>query len=186
VELGELLWYSNNKEKFDIRKIIRILFLISPIILLGFAIYENNLWHPPLNPNVPQYISINDLRSHPEAYPPPMKVIMQGLVINKNKTSNFLILEGGTMGPFRVNCSNLDISFINTGVIIYLLGVSYFNDPSKNYFLAENFEIQQPTYTTYLSIPGALLILIILFVGFKFSLKDFSFSRKTKEGVQDA
>ena len=165
------------------RKIIRVLFLLSPIILLGFALYEKDLWHPPLNPEVPQYIDINVLRDHPDLYKAPMHVIIQGQVYNK--TGHMLFLYGGDRGFFRVNCSSLDISSVDSGMILYFLGVSYIDDPAKEYFIAENFQVQI-SYSVYLSIPGAFLILIILFVGFKFHWKDFSFSRKRQEDTKDA
>lgn len=166
------------------RKIIRVLFLLSPLILLGFAIYENSLWHPPFNPAVPQYITINNLQDHLDVYKAPMQIIFQGQVYNK--TGNFLFLYGRNNGFLQVNCSSLEISSVQSGMILYLFGISYYDDPSKNYFLAEAVEIQQNSYTLYLSIPGGFLILIILFLGFKFNLKDFSFSRKRKEGPKNA
>lgn len=165
------------------RKIIRVLFLLSPIIILGFALYEMNLWHPPLNPNVPQYIDINVLRDHLDLYKAPMPLIIQGQVYNK--TGDLLFLYGGDKGYFLVNCSGLDISTVEPGMYLYFFGISYVDDPLKRYFLAENFWIQI-SYSVYLSIPGAFMILIILFVGFKFNLKDFSFSRKKQEGTKDA
>lgn len=165
------------------RKIIRVLFLLSPIILLGFAVYEKDLWHPPLNPDVPQYIDINVLRDHPDVYKAPMSLIIQGEVYNK--TGDLLFLYGGDRGFFLVNCSSLDISSIESGMLLYFFGVSYIDDPLKGYFLAENFQIQI-SYSVYLSIPGAILILLILFLGFKFKLKDFSFSRKEQGETKDA
>jgi hypothetical protein len=165
------------------RKIIRVLFLLSPIIILGFALYEMDLWHPPLNSDVPQYIDINVLRDHPDIYKAPMRVIIQGQVYNK--TGDLLFLYGGDRGFFLVNCSGLDISSVEPGMDLYFFGLSYIDDPLKGYFLAENFWIQY-SYSVYLSIPGAFLILIILFVGFKFNLKDFSFSRKRQEEPKDA
>jgi len=166
------------------RKVIRVLFLLSPIILLGFALYEMDLWHPPLNPAVPQYIDVNILQNHSDIYKAPMQLIIQGRVYNK--TGNSLFLYGGAKGFLQVNCSSLDISSIEPDMFLYLVGVSYYDDPSRGYVLAEEIEIQQPTYSVYLSIPGALLILVILFVGFKFRTKDFSFSRKRKEENGDA
>ncbi|MDD1777175.1 MAG: hypothetical protein LUQ65_03330, partial [Candidatus Helarchaeota archaeon] len=62
------------------RKIIRVLFLLSPIIILCFAVYEKDIWHPPLNPEVPQYIDINVLRDHQDIYKAPMHLIIQGQV----------------------------------------------------------------------------------------------------------
>jgi hypothetical protein len=142
-----------------------------------------DLWHPPLNPNTPQYININILRDYPDVYKAPMQVIIQGQIYNK--TGDFLYLYGGDKGYFRVNCSGLDIGSVGANMNVYLFGISYYDDPSKEYFLAEKFEIQI-SYSVYLSIPGAILILVILFVGFKFNLKDFSFSRKQKEGNEGA
>ncbi|MDD1776873.1 MAG: hypothetical protein LUQ65_01810, partial [Candidatus Helarchaeota archaeon] len=94
-------------------------------------------------------------------------------------------LYGDEKGFFLVNCSGLDISSVEPGMDLYFFGVSYIDVPVKGYFLAENFWIQI-SYSVYLSIPGAFLILIILFVGFKFNLKDFSFSRKRQEDPKDA
>jgi hypothetical protein len=165
------------------RKIIRVLLLLSPIILLGFAVYEKDLWHPPLNPAVPQYIDINVLQNNVDIYKAPMHVIIIGGVYNK--TGDLLYLYGGDKGFLRVNCSSLDISSVEPGMILYFFGVSYLDDPSKEYYLAEKFWIQE-SYSLYLSIPGAFLILIILFVGFKFRLNDFSFSRKRQEDPEHA
>ena len=169
------------------RKLLRVLFLLSPIIIAGLAYWEyERAWQPPLNPDRPQYISLEALREHPDAYQAPMILILQGEV--HNKTGNFLFLEWGGEDYFKVNCSLIDISAVEGGMTVYIRGVSYYHDLAKKYFLVENQEDIHihVSYSLYLSIPGAVLILLVLFLGFKFNLDDFSFSRKPKEEEADA
>ncbi len=167
-------------------KIIRLLLLISPVLILGLAIYDMQMpWRPPLDPNTPQYISIGTLLDHPDVYKAPMEVIINGNTHNKSLSGDILFLYGGPDGYFKVNCSEIDISAIDGGMHVYIRGVSYYDDPTKEYLLAHEVYSHQ-SYSYYLSIPGVILVLIILFVGFKFSLDDVSFSRKSEEVSEDA
>ncbi len=167
------------------RKLVRVLLLLSPLVILGFAFYEQGVWHPPLNPNITQPVGIDVLLEHKEIYKAPMKLIIIGDVYNKSESGDMLFLYSDNGDYFRVNCTSLDISQIEGGMRLYIMGYSYYHDPTKEYFLAEKIQIHT-SYSIFLSIPGAILILIILFVGFKFSIKDFSFSRKLKEEGKDA
>lgn len=161
---------------------IRVLLLLTPIIIVGLAIYEQTVWHPPINPDMTQQVRIGTLLDLNETYKAPMKLIINGDVYNKSVAEDLLFLDGGY---FKVNCTNVNISDVKPGMRVYIMGYSYYHDPSKEYFLAEKIHIFV-SYSVYLSIPGAFLILIILFVGFKFELKDFSFSRKPAEESKDA
>ena len=165
-------------------KVIRLLLILSPALILGLAIYDMQLpWQPPLDPNTPQSISISVLLEHPDAYKAPMEVIINGDTHNKSLSGDILFLYGGPDGYFKVNCSEIDISAIDGGMHVYVRGVSYYDDPTKEYLLAKEVHPHQ-SYSYYLSIPGLILILIILFVGFKFSLDDYSFSWRSEEVVE--
>lgn len=160
------------------KKILRLLLLLTPLIIAGLAYWDyKRPWQPPLDPTIPQYVSIDDLLAYNDSYQAPMIVIVQGEVFNK--TGNYLFMNGGV---FRVNCSGLDISAVKSGDFVYVRGMSYYHEPAKEYFSASDIQIHV-SYSLYLSIPGALLILLILFIGFKFKLSDFSFSRKVQEGT---
>jgi hypothetical protein len=167
------------------RKILRVLFLLSPIIIVGFAVYENYQWHPPLNPNVPQPVSIEVLLKHVDIYKAPMVLLIVGDVYNKSDGDEYIFLYGVDGGYFQVNCTGINISAIEPGMRLDLRGYSYYDDPTKEYFLATDIHIAV-SYSMFLSLPGLLLILVILFVGFKFQIKDFSFSRKSEEGGKNA
>ncbi|HUY00804.1 MAG TPA: hypothetical protein VMV49_14680 [Candidatus Deferrimicrobium sp.] len=167
------------------KKILRILFLLSPLIIVGLAYYEMNVWHPPLNPNIPQPVSIETLLEHNETYKAPMELIITGDVFNKSDVDEYLFLDGINDGYFKVNCTGLNISSIEPGMTLELRGYSFYDDPEKQYFVAIEFHIAI-SYSIYLSIPGAILILLILFWGFKFQIKDFSFSRKSAEDEKNA
>jgi len=114
-----------------------------------------------------------------------MEVIINGDIYNKSLSGEILFLYGGPDGYFKVNCSEIDVSAISGGMHVYVRGVSYYDDPTKEYLLAREVYRHQ-SYSYYLSIPGVILILIILFVGFRFSLDDVSFSRRAEEVVKDA
>ncbi|NVM31279.1 MAG: hypothetical protein HWN65_20745 [Candidatus Helarchaeota archaeon] len=165
------------------KKYIRVLLLLSPLIIAGFGYYElTKPWQPPISPDGPHFTTIGALLDHNETYKAPMKVIFNNDVFNK--TGDILFFNAG--GRFlKVNCSGVDASAIESGMMLYIIGVSYLHDPTKEYFLAEDIHIHV-TYSLYLSIPGAILILLILFVGFRFTLDDFSFSRKKLEEHKDA
>ena len=165
------------------RKIIRILLLLSPLIIVGLTFYEQTRWVSPIFPEKTQYIGVGTLLDHPEVYQAPMTLIVHGIVHNKSGSGDFLFFYLDKEWIFfNVNCSQLDISELEGGMTVYLRGKSYYHEPSKQYFLAEDFHILV-SYSLYLSIPGAFLVLLILFLWFKFKFQDFSFSRKdTEEG----
>ena len=163
-----------------LRKILRILFLLSPLIIVGLAFYEHSRWQPPLNPDMTQPVSIETLLEHNETYKAPMKLIIHGEVYNKSESEEFIFLYGVNDDYFRVNCTNVNVSAVEGGMLLYIRGFSYYHDPEKEYFLAEEIHIQV-SYSLYLSIPVLILILIIMFIGFKFQAKDFSFSRRLEE-----
>ncbi len=181
----EIQRFLNEKVVDEMRALIRVILLLSPIIIVGFAIYELDQWHAPISPNSPQYIGIDDLLAHPDVYQAPRQIIFSGEVYNKSVAGDMILIRLGESDFFRINCTGLDISDVESGMTIYVRGVSYYNDPSKEYFLATDIEIHV-SYSLELSIPGAILILIILFVGFKFQLKDFSFSRRSEEETENA
>ncbi|MHA1649532.1 MAG: hypothetical protein ACTSYB_05005 [Candidatus Helarchaeota archaeon] len=165
------------------KKILRILFLISPLIILSLAYYEQGRWTPPLDPNNPQPVSIATLLEHPESYQAPILLITHGDVFNKS--GDIIYLKGFGDVFLKVNCTDVDIGDVQEGMTLYLRGYSYYHDPSKEYFLAIEIHIHV-SYSVYLSIPIAVLVLIILFFGFKFKLKDFSFSRRKEEGSKNS
>lgn len=165
------------------RKILRVILLLTPLIIVGLALYEKDQWHPPIDPNTPQLTHMGAILDNTEIYKAPMTLIINGVVYNKSISGDFIFL--GSTGYFQVNSTEIDVSGVEPGMVVYLRGTSYYHDSGKLYFLAEDIEIHV-TYSLYLSIPGAVLILVILFVGFKFILKDFSFSRKTQEESTNA
>lgn len=173
-----------NSLGLSMKNYMRVLFLLSPLIIMaGLGYYElRKPWQPPLSPDGPHYIAIDVLINHQESYKAPMKIIFHGDVYNK---TGDLIFFDSNSGFLKVNCSGMDISTIEAGMTLYIMGVSYLHDPTKEYFLAEDIQIHV-SYSLYLSIPGAILILIILFLGFRFTLDDFSFSRKKLEAHKDA
>lgn len=167
-------------------KVLRLVLILSPILILGLAIYDmQRPWQPPIDPNTPQHISIGVLLAHRDVYKAPMEVIINGDVYNKSLSGEFLFLYGGSNGYFEVNCSQIDISIIDGGMHVYIRGISYYDDPTKEYFLAEEI-YRHESYSYYLSVPGLFLILIILFISFKFSLDDFSFSRRMRGVPEDS
>lgn len=165
------------------KKIIRVILLLSPLIIVGIAFFEHGRWEPPLNPNIPQPVSIETLLEHNESYQAPMMLITQGEV--HNKSSDTIFLKGIHDEFFRVNCTLVNISAVQEGMTLYMRGYSYYHDPSKLYFLAVEIHIHT-SYSLVLSIPIAFIVLIILFIGFKFNLNDFSFSRRPTEEGPDA
>ncbi|MHA1894646.1 MAG: hypothetical protein ACTSX4_09105 [Candidatus Helarchaeota archaeon] len=144
--------------------------------------YQYQEWHPPINPEITQPVSINTLLDKPEYYKPPMLLVINGDV--KNKTGDIIFLTGLFDAVIKINCSSLNIDDIQAGMTLYIKGYSHYHEADK-YFTATEIHVQV-SYSLYLSIPGAVIILIILFVVFKFKLKDFSFSRKTSEVKNDA
>ena len=164
------------------KKSIRILLLLSPLIVFGLVVMENMIFRPPINPNLTQPVAINTLLEKPEVYKAPMQLSLNGEV--KNITGNDLFLSGLHGVDLRVNCSGLNIDHISPGMTLYVKGYSYVHDMGKNYFLAVEIHVFH-SYSLYLSLPGAIIILVILFVIFKFNYKDFSFSRR-KEEKKDA
>ncbi|NHI93500.1 MAG: hypothetical protein EAX96_13515 [Candidatus Lokiarchaeota archaeon] len=160
------------------KKLTRFFLLISPLIIFGLLIIEYNVWRPPINPSITQPVSITILLEKPDVYQAPMLLSINGDV--KNRTNNDLFIIGLNNKVLRVNCSGLNIEEIKPGMTLYIKGYSYYHDTSKNYFLAIEIYIFY-SYSLYLSIPGLIIILIILFVVFKFNFKDFSFSRRKGE-----
>lgn len=162
------------------KKITRILFLLTPLILVGLAFYEHEQWYPPVNSDIPQPVSIKTILERSESYKPPFELITHGEVYNKSGSGEIIFLEdlGGEL--LRVNCTNVNVSAVEVGRTVYIRGYSYYHDLSKKYFLAIKIHVLV-SYSLFLSIPGAILILIILFLGFKFNWNDFSFSRNKKE-----
>jgi hypothetical protein len=186
MELDEVQKYINEiGGGLVMRKSIRIILLLMPLLIIPLALYEHDRWESPLNPNIPQPVSIETLFKHNESYKAPMELIVEGEVHNKSEAENILLLKGIEGGFLKVNCSGLDISAIESGTYIYMRGYSYIDDNTKNYFLAIELHIHV-TYSLILSLPGALLVLIILFIGFKFKLGDFSFSRKAEAQSKNA
>jgi len=162
------------------KKSIRILLLLSPLIVFGLMIMENMIFRPPINPSITQPVSINTLIEKPDLYQAPMVLSLNGEV--KNRTGNDLFLKGLHGVELRVNCSGLNIDHIQAGMTLYVKGYSYLHDTGKNYYLAIEIYVFQ-SYSLYLSLPGAIIVLVILFVIFKFNYKDFSFSRRKEEKV---
>jgi len=160
------------------KKAIRILLLLSPLIVFGFVVMENMIYRPPINPYITQPVAISTLLEKPEVYRAPMVISINGEV--KNKTGNDLFLTGLYGVELRVNCSGINIDHIQPGMTLYIKGYSYIHDPAKSYVLAVDIYVFY-SYSLYLSIPGAILAIIILFVIFKFDYKDFSFSRRKEE-----
>ena len=160
------------------KKAIRVLLLLSPLIVFGFIIMENMIFRPPINPYITQPVSIKTLLEKPETYKAPMVISINGEV--KNKTNNDLFLTGLYGLELRINCSGINIDNIQPGMTLYIKGYSYIDDPGKNYVLAIDIHLFY-SYSLYLSIPGAIIVIMILFVIFKFDYKDFSFSRRKEE-----
>ena len=163
-------------------KFIRVLMLLSPIIIVGFAFYEHGRWQPPLNPDVPQPVEIEVLLEHPEAYGAPIELIIHGTVYNKSDIDEYIFLYGPNDSHFKLNCTSINISAVEPEMYVYIRGYYY---SEEQYLLVIELHIHT-SYSLYLSIPGAFLVLIILFWGFKFNLDDFSFSRKVQEEQTDA
>ena len=160
------------------KKSIRILLLLSPLVVFGFIVLENVIFRPPINTYITQPVSINALLEKPDVYKAPMVISLSGEV--KNRTGNDLFLSGLFNVELRVNCSGINIDQIQPGMILYVKGYSYIHDIGKNYLLAVEIHISY-SFSLYLSIPGAIIVIIILFVIFKFNYKDFSFSRRKEE-----
>ena len=160
------------------KKRVRILLLLSPLIIFGFVAMENVIFRPPINPFLTQPVSINTLLEKPDIYQAPMVITFSGEV--KNRTGNDLFLTGLYGSELRINCSSVDIESILPGMTLFIKGQSYMHDVGKNYVLAIEIHIFY-SYSLYLSIPGAIVVIIILFVIFKFNYKDFSFSRRKEE-----
>ena len=164
------------------KKLLRVFLLLTPLILVGFVFYQYYEWHPPINPNITQPVSVETLMGNPEVYKAPMNLVINGAVHNK---SGEIIYLGGLHGAFiKVNCTNVNINNVDAGTDVYIMGYSFYHEADK-YFLATDIHVQV-SYSLYLSIPGAIIVLIILFAVFKFNKKDFSFSRRGEESVKNA
>ncbi len=159
------------------KKIIRVFLLLSPLILVGFVIYQYYEWHPPVNPYITQPVSVDTLLEKPEVYKAPMNLVVNGKVYNIS--GNIIFLSGLHGSVMKVNCTNVNIDNVKAGSDVYIMGYSHYHEVDK-YFLATNLHVQV-SYSLYLSIPGAIIVLIILFGIFKFNKKDFSFSRRQEE-----
>ncbi|MHA1130740.1 MAG: hypothetical protein ACTSRC_20105 [Candidatus Helarchaeota archaeon] len=165
------------------KKLVRVLLLLSPLILFSIAFWEHNRWEPPRNPNVPQSVAISTLYKHNESYQAPIELITFGTVYNKS--TDTIYLEGTGDIFLLVNTTQVNTSAVKVGKTLYLRGYSYIHDPTKGYFLAIEIHIHT-SYSLILSIPVAVIGVFILFWGFKFNLKDFSFSRRPREVKENA
>ncbi len=165
------------------KKLVRVLLLLSPLILFGVAFLEHDRWAPPLNPEVPQPVAISTLFEHNESYQAPIELITFGDV--HNKSAEIIFLKGAGEVFLMVNTTLVNASAVEAGMTLYMRGYSYVHDPAKGYFLAIEIHIHI-SYSLMLSIPIAFIGLLILFWGFKFNLSDFSFSRRTKEAEKNA
>jgi len=150
---------------------------------MGIAVWEQGRWEPPLNPEVPQPVAISTLLAHNESYQAPLEVITFGDVYNKSE--NLLLLQGTGGELLKVNTTLVNTSLVQKEMTLYIRGYSYIHDSTKAYFLAIEIHIHV-SYSLVLSIPVAIIGLLILFWGFKFQIRDFSFSRRKMEGNSDA
>jgi hypothetical protein len=165
------------------KKLVRVLLLLSPLILFGIAFWEHNRWAPPLNPEVPQPVAITTLFEHNESYQAPIELITFGNVYNKS--ADVIFMKASEEIFLMVNTTLVNTSAVEVGMTLYMRGYSYIHDPAKGYFLAIEIHIHV-SYSLILSIPIAFIGLLILFWGFKFNLSDFSFSRRPKEAEENA